>query len=75
MSGGKKQKTPQYNLCLTLGSLMFFQVQMEIPMITLGFKLTPESFNALVSGHTQQLDELNELQGGIFMSQAHIEAN
>lgn len=44
-------------------------------MLAFGFELPPESFNAFISGHTQKLDELNKLQGRIFMGLAQIEAH
>lgn len=45
----------------------------SLPIIVSNFELTPEGFNTLISGHTQQLDELNILQRRLLMGFAHIE--
>ena len=47
----------------------------KLPVIGSSFELSPESLNTLKSGNTQQLDELNKLQRGIFMDLGHIEGH
>lgn len=44
-------------------------------MVRSNFELSPESLNTLKSGHTQQLNELNKLQRGLFMDFGHIEGH
>lgn len=48
---------------------------MQLPVVRSSFELSPESLNTFNSGHTQQLDELDELQRGIFMHFGHIARN
>lgn len=45
---------------------------MQLPVIWSSFVLSPEGLNTLKSGHTQQLDEFNKLQRGIFVDLGHI---
>lgn len=44
-------------------------------MIGSSFELSPEGLNTLKSRHTEQLDELNELQRGVFVDLGHVEGN
>lgn len=47
----------------------------NLPVVWSNFKLSPQGLNVLKSGHTQQLDELNKLQWGIFMDLGHVEVH
>ena len=46
-----------------------------IPVFWSGLKLTPDGFNVLQAGHTQHLDQLDELQRSILMDLSHIVCN
>lgn len=44
-------------------------------MISSIFELSPEGLDTLRACYTQQLDELNELQRGIFVDLGHVEGD
>lgn len=56
-------------------SWLFPALKFNLPVIWSSFELSPEGLNTFKSGHTQQLDKLNELQRGIFVDLGHIEGH